>query len=140
KYAAALLNVGGAESLTKARDLLAEVAAARPTDARALFQLSQAQRRLGEYTAAEATARRVIALNARSVMGYYALATALEERRQYQALIDAIEPAAADFRSRAGSANSTTDLGLLLPHLGFAYQELGNFDKAIATFDEAHTQ
>ena len=137
QYAAALLNVGGVESLTKARDLLSEVVAARPNDARSLFQLSQAQRRLGEFTAAEATARRVIALNNRSVMGYYALATALEERRQYQALVDAIEPAVVEFRARA-SATPSSDLGLLLPHLGFAYQELGSFDKAIATFEEAH--
>jgi len=137
QYAAVLLNVGGVESLTKARDLLSEVVAARPNDARSLFQLSQAQRRLGEFTAAEATARRVIALNNRSVMGYYALATALEERRQYQALVDAIEPAVVEFRARA-SATPSSDLGLLLPHLGFAYQELGSFDKAIATFEEAH--
>jgi len=137
QYAAALLNVGGVESLTKARDLLSEVVAARPNDARSLFQLSQAQRRLGEFTAAEATARRVIALNNRSVMGYYALATALEERRQYQALVDAIEPAVVEFRARA-SATPSSDLGLLLPHLGFAYQELGSFDKAIAAFEEAH--
>jgi tetratricopeptide (TPR) repeat protein len=137
QYAAALLNVGGAEALTKARELLSEVVAARPNDARSLFQLSQAHRRLGEYTAAETVARRVIALNSRSVMGYYALATALEERRQYQALVEAIEPAVAEFRSRGG-ANLTSDLGLLLPHLGFAYQELGSHDKAIATFEEAH--
>jgi tetratricopeptide (TPR) repeat protein len=137
QYAAALLNVGGAEALTKARELLSEVVAARPNDARSLFQLSQAQRRLGEHTAAEATARRVIALNGRSPMGYYALAAALEERRQYQALVDAIEPAVAEFRSR-GSATPASDLSLLLPHLGFAYQELGSHDKAIATFEEAH--
>jgi tetratricopeptide (TPR) repeat protein len=137
QYAAALLNVGGADALTKARELLSEVVAARPNDARSLFQLSQAQRRLGEYTAAEATARRVIALNGRSPMGYYALAAALEERRQYQALVDAIEPAVAEFRSR-GSATPASDLSLLLPHLGFAYQELGSHDKAIATFEEAH--
>jgi tetratricopeptide (TPR) repeat protein len=137
QYAAALLNIGGTESLTKARQLLTDVVAARPNDARSLFQLSQAQRRLGEYAAAEATARRVIMLNAKSPMGYYALATALEERRQYQALVDAIEPAVAEFRSR-GSANPASDLGLLLPHLGFAYQEIGNHDKAIATFEEAH--
>jgi tetratricopeptide (TPR) repeat protein len=137
QYASALLNVGGTEALTTARDLLSEIVEARPTDARSLFQLSQAHRRLGAYAEAEATARRVIALNNRSVMGYYALATALEERRQYQALVEAIEPAVAEFRSRAG-ANASSDLGLLLPHLGFAYQELGNHDKAIATFDEAH--
>jgi tetratricopeptide (TPR) repeat protein len=137
QYASALLNVGGAEALTKARELLSEVATARPNDGRSLFQLSQAERRLGEYAAAEATARRVITLNSKSPMGYYALAAALEERRQYQALVDAIEPAVAEFRSRGGTSTAS-DLGLLLPHLGFAYQELGSHDKAIATFEEAH--
>ena len=29
-------------------------------------------------------------------------------------------------------------LGLLLPHLGFAYEQLGQYDQAIAAFDEAH--
>jgi tetratricopeptide (TPR) repeat protein len=29
-------------------------------------------------------------------------------------------------------------LSLLLPHVGFAYEQLGQFDKAIAAFDEAH--
>ncbi len=37
------MNVGGAEALTKARELLSEVVAARPNDARSLFQLSQAR-------------------------------------------------------------------------------------------------
>jgi tetratricopeptide (TPR) repeat protein len=139
QYAAALMNVGGQEALAQARDLLTEVAAARPSDARSLYQLSQAQRRLGEYAAAEATARRVITLNSRSSLGYYALALALEERRQYQPLIDALEPAVAEFRSRSGGvAASENPVALLLPHLGFAYQELGSHDKAIATFEEAH--
>jgi tetratricopeptide (TPR) repeat protein len=137
QYAAALINAGGRESLTTARDLLTDVVAARPNDFRSLFQLSQVQRRLGDVTAAEASARKVIAQNGRSPMGYYALAMALEERRQYQAVVDALAPAAADFRARPGT-NPASDLGLLLPHLGFAYQELGDYDKAIATFDEAH--
>jgi len=138
QYAAALINAGGRESLTKARDLLGEVVAARPADVRSLFQLSQVQRRLGDLPAAEASARQVIAQNGRSPMGYYALALALEEQRQYQGVVDALAPAAAEFRARA-SATPASDLGLLLPHLGFAYQELGDYDKAIATFNEAHT-
>jgi tetratricopeptide (TPR) repeat protein len=137
QYAMALMNVGGQDALTKARDVLSEVVAARPGDARSLFQLSQAQRRLGDLAAAEATARTLITQNGRSPTGYYALAMALEERRQYQAVVDALAPAAAEFRARSGGSQAT-DLGLLLPHLGFAYQELGDYDKAIATFDEAH--
>ncbi len=137
QYASALMNIGGPDALSKARDVLSEVVAARPADARSLFQLSQAQRRLGDLPAAEATARKVIAQNGRSPMGYYALAMALEERRQYQAVVDVLAPAAAEFRARPNT-NPASDLGLLLPHLGFAYQELGDFDKAIATFDEAH--
>ena len=137
QYATALINIGGRDALTNARDVLNEIVAARPNDVRSLFQLSQVQRRLGDLGAAETAARRVIAQNGRSPMGYYALAMALEERRQYQAVIDALAPAAADFRAHP-SNNPQTDLGLLLPHLGFAYQELGDHEKAIAIFDEAH--
>ncbi|HUK36756.1 MAG TPA: tetratricopeptide repeat protein [Vicinamibacterales bacterium] len=138
QYAISLVNVGSKESLTKARDLLGEVTAARPNDGRSLYQLSQVQRRLGDLAAAEATARKLIALNGRSPRGFYALALVLEEQRQYQAVIDALLPAVADFRSNSGN-DSSADLGLLLPHLGFAYQELGDYEKAVSTFDEAHT-
>jgi tetratricopeptide (TPR) repeat protein len=137
QYATALINIGGREALGEARDALSDIVAARPNDVRSWFQLSQVQRRLGDLAAAETAARRVIAQNGRSPMGYYALAMALEERRQYQAVVDALAPAAADFRKNP-SNNPASDLGLLLPHLGFAYQELGDHDKAIATFDEAH--
>jgi tetratricopeptide (TPR) repeat protein len=150
QYVSALMNAGSRESLVQARDVLNDLLSSRPTDTRALFQLSQVERRLNDFVAAEATARRMIAQNARGPMGYYALAMALEERRQYQAVIDALAPAVADIKSRAGSSSRpsggggdagtdvATSLGLLLPHLGFAYQELGDYDKAIGAFDEAH--
>jgi tetratricopeptide (TPR) repeat protein len=137
QYVSALMNAGGRESLAQARDVLNDILSAKPADPRALYQLSQVQRRMGDYTAAEDAARKIIAQNGRSPMGYYALAMALEERRQYQSVVDALAPAVAEFKARPG-ANQTTDLGLLLPHLGFAYQELGDFDKAIAAFEEAH--
>ena len=137
QYAVALMNAGGRDSIAKARDLLNDVIAARPNDTRSLYQLSQAQRRLGDLMAAESTARKLIAQNGRSPMGYYALSMVLEERREYQAVVDVLAPATADFKAHPGN-NPAADLGLLLPHLGFAYQELGDYPKAAATFDDAH--
>ncbi len=136
RYASALLNSGGREEIGKARDVLKEILAARPNEPRALYLLSQAERRGGDPAAAEQTARRIISENAKSPWGYYALAEALEERRQYQAIIDTLSPAVADFRSRA--AGDAFEVTLLLPHLGFAYQELGQHDKALPIFEEAH--
>jgi len=134
RYAQMLLNAGGRDNAGKARDALNDVVTARPTEALPLYLLSQAQRRSGDAQAAEATARRLIAQNGRSVRGYYALAEALEERHQYQAIITELAPIVAQNR---GKSDDGFDVGALLPHLGFAYQELGQFDKAIASFDEA---
>ena len=62
------------------------------------------------------------------------LAEALEDQRQFQGVVDALAPAVAVFR---GTADGSFALGMLLPHLGFAYQELGQFDKAIQAFEDA---
>jgi tetratricopeptide (TPR) repeat protein len=137
-YASALLNAGGRDDVGKARDVLNEVMASRPTGAteqRALYLLSQAERRGGDLGAAEAAARRLMALNTRSPWGYFALAETLQERQQYQAVIDVLLPAVSDMRSRPAAESA---LGLLLPHIGFAYEQLGRHDEAIAAFDEAH--
>jgi len=135
RYASALLNGGARADAGKARDLLSEVAAANGADGRVLYLRSQAARRLGDLTSAEADARRVIEVNKRSPWGYYALAEALEQAHRYQAVIDEIGPVVAE--SRGKPADRSVDVSLLLPHLGFAYQELGDYDKAIATFEEA---
>jgi tetratricopeptide (TPR) repeat protein len=132
-YAQALLNLGGKDDIAKARNTLREAVAARATD-EALYWLSQAERRMGDLDAAEGAARKLVAQNARNVRGYVALAEALEERRRYQAVVDAIAPALSNFRQ---GQNSAFSLSLLLPHLGFAYQQVGQHDKAVATFEEA---
>jgi tetratricopeptide (TPR) repeat protein len=137
RYASALMNAGGRENIDKARTALTEVTAVRTTDARALYLLSQAQRRLGDFTEAEATARRVIAQNSKSAWGYYALAESLEARRQYQSVVDELAPVVAENRGKSGDAS--LDVSILLPHLGFAYQEIGQHDKAIASFEDART-
>lgn len=134
RYASALMNAGGRENLGKARTALTEVTAVSTADARALYLLSQAQRRLGDFKDAEASARRVIAQNSRSPWGYYALAESLEARRQYQSVVDELTPVVAENRA---PGNASFDVGILLPHLGFAYQELGQHDKAIASFEDA---
>ncbi len=136
RYASALLNAGGHDRIVKARDLLVDLTSARATDARALYLLSQAQRRLGELDAAEAAARKVISQNSKSAWGYYALAETLEERRQYQGVVDALAPAIGTFKPSAGN-DSGFEVGLLLPHLGFAYQPRGPSDKATATCADA---
>jgi tetratricopeptide (TPR) repeat protein len=137
RYASALMNAGGRDNLEKARATLNEgIAGARTqTDIRALYLLSQANRRLGDFSEAEAAARRVITQNNASPWGYYALAEALEGRRQYQSVVDELAPVIAQNRGKTG--DNEFDISILLPHLGFAYQEVGQPDKAIATFEEA---
>ena len=135
RYASALMNAGGRDNLDKARTALTEVSAVNRTDARVLYLLSQVQRRLGDSANAEASARRVIAQNNKSPWGYYALAEALEARRQYQAVVDELAPVVAENRGKSG--DNAFDVSILLPHLGFAYQEIGQPDKAVAAFEDA---
>jgi tetratricopeptide (TPR) repeat protein len=139
RYASALLNAGGRENAVKARDVLTELTSTGRSDAQQLYLLSQAQRRSGDAKTAESTARRLIAQNNKSPWGYYALAEALEERHQYQAVVDELSPVVSANADASGksAADRAFDTSILLPHLAFAYQELGDHDKAIATFTEA---
>ncbi|HEY7170887.1 MAG TPA: tetratricopeptide repeat protein [Vicinamibacterales bacterium] len=131
--ATALLASGKPAELTRARDVLRQAVSGNRVDERALALLSQAERRTGDYQAAESTARRLITQNARNARGYVALAEALEEQRRFQPIVETLAPAATTFR---GSTDTAFALAMLLPHLGFAYQELAQYDKAIATFEE----
>src|SRR4051812_3866228 len=49
RYASALMNAGGRANIEKARATLTELVAAKTNDVRALYLLSQAQRRLGDF-------------------------------------------------------------------------------------------
>ena len=132
--ASMLLNTGSRSDILRARDVLREATSIRANDERALTLLSQAERRAGDSQAAEAAARRVVAQNPKNPRGYFVLAEALEEQRQFQPLVDVLAPAVASFR---GTGDGTFALGMLLPHLGFAYQQLGQYDKAIEVFEDA---
>ena len=129
-----LLQSDSMADITKARNTLREAVAMRATDERALYLLSQAERRAGDASNAESAARRLVVQNARNPRGYVALAEALEDQRRYQPLVDALSPAVGLF---SGTNDNGFSLSMILPHLGFAYQELGQFDKAISTFESA---
>jgi tetratricopeptide (TPR) repeat protein len=133
RYASALLNAGTPVDVAKARVALQEALTLRPNDENTLFLLSQAERRAGALTDAERTARRIVTANPRSARGFVALSEVLEERQRYDLVIEALEPAVPAFRGAQGSAA----LNMLLPHLGFAYERVGQPEKAIATFEEA---
>jgi tetratricopeptide (TPR) repeat protein len=136
RYANALIYAGGRDNLLKAREVLSGLTASPSGDLpRLLYLQSQTERRLGDSKAAESTARKVIAQNAKSPWGYYALAEALESRHDYQGVVNELSPVVSQFQGR--SADPSFDIGLLLPHLGFAYQELGQHDQAIAAFENA---
>ena len=136
RYANALVFAGGRQNLERAREVLNELITTRPAElSRTLYLLSQTERRLGNFPAAEATARRIIEQNAKSPWGYYALAEALEARRDFDTIVKELAPVVAEYKGKP--ADPSFDVGLLLPHLGFAYQELGQHDKAIATFEDA---
>jgi len=132
--ASMLMNTGNRPDVLRARDVLREAIGIRATDERALTLLSQAERRAGDPVAAEATARKAVSQNGRSARGFFVLAEALEDQRKFQGVVDALAPAVTSFR---GTADGSFALGMLLPHLGFAYQELGQFDKAIQAFEDA---
>ena len=137
-YASALLNAGGRENVGKARDVLNDVMARvrRRTEQRALYLLSQAERRAGDLDAAEATARRAHRAEQQRARG----ATSRWRRRSRSG--SSIRPSSTRWRrpspSSAPLARRSLGLSLLLPHLGFAYSSSASHDKAIAAFDEAH--
>ena len=132
--ASSLLQTDNIADVTKARDVLRDAVTIRGTDERALYLLSQAERRAGDASNAESAARRLIVQNGKNPRGYVALAEALEDQRRYQPIIDALAPAVTSF---SGANDNGFSQSMLLPHLGFAYQELGQFDKAISTFETA---
>ena len=61
RWASALLQIDTAEAFAQAREVLGPVLEAAPTEPRALYLLSTAERRAKDFAAAEATARRLIA-------------------------------------------------------------------------------
>ena len=135
RWASALMQSDTPESLQHARQLLEGVLAAAPADTRALYLLSNVQRRTRDFAAAEATARRLMELAPDAPNGSLALAQIYEEQRLFARAADVLEPVVASMSGNG--SDPPRELLTLVAHLGYAQLQAGRADKAIATFEQA---
>jgi tetratricopeptide (TPR) repeat protein len=134
RLAVALLSEGGAAEAGRAAATLEDARKLTPTDTQVLYLLAQAQRAAGTLDEAEATARQLAALAPAGPSAPYALAQIYDEKQQYRRVVETLEPALE--RATAAAAADTRWPAVALM-LASAYQELGAFDRALATFARA---
>jgi tetratricopeptide (TPR) repeat protein len=132
RYAAVLINMEGGAA--KARQILADLLKASPDDTRLLYMMSTAERTAGDEKAAEATARRIVSIDATSMSGMRALVAALFDRFDYKQVVDVVTPLLKD-PSRAKGRE--LEGAAVLVQLGIAQQQLANWDGSIAAFTAA---
>lgn len=134
RYAAALINTE--RGAARARAVLTELLKTSPNDARVLYMLSSAERTAGDDKAAEATARKLLALDPTSIGGLRALAAVLFDRFEFQQVVELVSPLAKD-PSRAKGREF--EGAAVLVQLGIAQQQRANWDGSIAAFQAAKT-
>jgi tetratricopeptide (TPR) repeat protein len=139
RLAFALLNEPDTSEAARARDLLSDALKSSPGDGRTLYLMTQSQRLLKDLDGAEATARRLMNVQPGSLWGATALAEVLADRHEYQKVVDTLAPLVAKAtKDKPGEESAARDLKPALVQLAFAYQEVGDFDQAIATFERVH--
>ena len=137
QWATALLNVGEVE---RAREVLEAGGAGNSRNQRALYLLSEAQRRTRDFAAAEVTARRLIGLDARALGGPRQLAQIFLDQGQHQKIVDLLEPIVTARLRAADAADLSSDtFRSTYFDLATAYERLRQFDKAIAMLRQART-
>jgi tetratricopeptide (TPR) repeat protein len=135
RWAAALLQVDDESSAVKAKDLLTEVTANTPTEPRPFYLLSMAERKRRDFPAAEAAARRLMAIDPASSTGPFALAQVYEDQRLFNQAAAVLAPVVARLDQKNGEP--TRDLLALLAHLGYAQLQAGLGQAAVKTFERA---
>lgn len=135
QWATALLNTGEAQ---RARQVLEEGSAGNSRNSRALYLLSEAQRRTGDPAAAEVTARRLIALDPRGLGGPRQLAQILRDQGSHQRIVALLEPiVTARLRAADAADMSSETFRSVYFDLASGYEALRQFDKAIAVLTQA---
>ena len=134
RYAAALINAENGAG--KARTVLTDLLKSSPNDTRVLYLLSMAERTDGDLKAAEATARRILAVDPTSVTGLRALVAVLFERYDYKQVAEVVTPLMKDpMRAKGRELEGAA----VLVQLGIAQQQLAAWDAAIAAYTAAKT-
>jgi tetratricopeptide (TPR) repeat protein len=135
QWATALLNSGDAR---RAREVLEEGSAGSSRNSRALYLLAEAQRRTRDYPAAEATARKLMALDAKNMAAPRELAQIFEDQHDYQKVVSLLDPIVSA-RFRAADAGGMADEGFRSVYFDLvsAYEQLKQYDKALAVLAQA---
>ena len=136
RWATALLQIDSPAAFAQVREVLRPVLQAAPADPRALYLMSMAERRAKDYTAAEASARSLIAAAPDAPSGPFALAQVFEDQRLFAKAADVLGPAVARFSAQS---EPPRELLTLMAHLGFAQLQAGRAEAAIETFERART-
>jgi tetratricopeptide (TPR) repeat protein len=137
QWATALLNVGDAQ---RAREVLEAGGAGNSRNQRALYLLSESQRRMRDFAAAEVTARRLIALDARALGGPRQLAQIFLDQNQHQKIVELLEPIVTARLRAADAADLSSDVfRSTYFDLATAYEKLRQFDKASVMLRQART-
>ena len=120
--------------------VLEEGSAGTSRNGRALYLLAEAQRRTHDMAAAEATARKLIALDPKNLAGPRELAQIFEDQHEYQKIVGA---ARADRHGAVPRGGRRGDGGRAFRGLYFdlvsAYEQLKQYDKALAVLTQART-
>lgn len=137
QWATALLNTGEAQ---RAREVLEAGSAGSSRSSRALYLLSEAQRRTGDFAAAEVTARRLVGLDSRGLGGLRQLAQIYEDQREHQKIVELLEPVITARLRAADAADLTSDtFRSLVFELASAYEAQRQFDRAVALLTQARS-
>ena len=131
QLANALLNAGQPD---RALEVLRDLVRVRPDDAGGWYLLSDLELEFEHYDEAEAAAQRLIEIEPDGLRGAYALSRVLGAQREYQGMVDALEPAVRHAREREVAPSQ---IASLLQRLSVAHQQLGNHGAAIETLTAA---
>lgn len=131
--AVSLLSGGGPAEAGRAVALLREVQQQTPGDSQVLYLLAQAQRMAGSLDEAEATAKQLAGLSPATLTGPYVLAQIYDQKQQYRRVVETLAPVLA----RQDAGQDKGDLVPLVLALASAYEELGEFDRALETYGRA---